>query len=324
MRSRTVGRDGVNRLTSGRSFGRPVDCLLRIGSARQIYETAAPSIDPGARFSQAASNSTPAAEVIKSIRLGLVPNYTNLFGWFKSSTAAPRLRKPKASMAATIGYSTRFVFSNSTNSRKSLFRCMGKDSLLQFEDNGNPEFRRHSQIFLHVNLVSFLDALEEADGLLHNTSGNFLRRASGSRGAKGEPEDADNYTNPGGPYLRRAERRTLAKARRGVGESGRIASRPRERRVRDVLLRALRRRLYGDGGERGHPAPYAEWREVEVEAGLPLGVVGVVEAANVKGELFGFERTREIGGKTAQQIAKAAKAWGRNDDLTVVPVRWMR
>ena len=48
---------------------------------------------------------------------------------------------------------------------------------------------------------------------------------------------------------------------------------------------------------------------------------GVVEAANAKGELFCFDRTREISGKSAQEIADAAKAWGQNDDITVVTIR---
>ena len=48
---------------------------------------------------------------------------------------------------------------------------------------------------------------------------------------------------------------------------------------------------------------------------------GVVEAANRKNELFGFDRTREISTKSAGEIAAAAKAWGQNDDITVVTVR---
>jgi serine phosphatase RsbU (regulator of sigma subunit) len=48
---------------------------------------------------------------------------------------------------------------------------------------------------------------------------------------------------------------------------------------------------------------------------------GVVEAANAKGDLFGFDRTREISTLSAQEIAEAAKAWGQNDDITVVKVR---
>ncbi|MBY0503955.1 MAG: serine/threonine-protein phosphatase [Bryobacteraceae bacterium] len=92
----------------------------------------------------------------------------------------------------------------------------------------------------------------------------------------------------------------------------------------------------------GHLARYMGGREVEVEAGLPLVVVGeadytesslrldgvflltsdgVVEAENTQRELFGFDRTREISTKSAREIAEAAKAWGQNDDITVVTVR---
>ncbi len=93
----------------------------------------------------------------------------------------------------------------------------------------------------------------------------------------------------------------------------------------------------------GHPSPYANECEVGIAAGLPLGVVddaeyaetrielganaitfvsdGVVEAENAQRELFGFERTREISNKAAAEIAHAAKAWGQNDDITVVTVR---
>ncbi len=91
----------------------------------------------------------------------------------------------------------------------------------------------------------------------------------------------------------------------------------------------------------GHPAPYADGRELEVATGLPLGIVtgvaydestttghhftfvsdGVVEAENTQRELFGFDRTREISTKSAREIAEAAKAWGQNDDITVVTVR---
>ncbi len=108
---------------------------------------------------------------------------------------------------------------------------------------------------------------------------------------------------------------------------------------------------YTPGGEMtmasaGHPAPYCDGREVEVAAGLPLGVAveaeweetrlvlppggqltlvsdGVVEAENAGRELFGFDRTREISGKSAAEIAETARAWGQNDDITVVTVRRM-
>jgi len=91
----------------------------------------------------------------------------------------------------------------------------------------------------------------------------------------------------------------------------------------------------------GHPAMYCDGRETSVESGLPLGIDpeaayteaplegstitllsdGVVEAANPKGELFGFERTREISTKSAREIAQVAQGWGQNDDITVVTVR---
>jgi hypothetical protein len=94
----------------------------------------------------------------------------------------------------------------------------------------------------------------------------------------------------------------------------------------------------------GHLAPWLDGQEVILEPGLPLGLAsgavytqtelrmqagqqltcvsdGVIEAANGHGELFGFERARLISGKSAQEIAAAARAWGQNDDITVVTVR---
>jgi hypothetical protein len=103
----------------------------------------------------------------------------------------------------------------------------------------------------------------------------------------------------------------------------------------------------GDGrvvlANAGHLAPCSGGKEVAVESGLPLGVApgiaytetetwlpegaqvtfvsdGVVEAANARSELFGFERTREFSGKPAREIANAARDWGQNDDITVVTV----
>jgi sigma-B regulation protein RsbU (phosphoserine phosphatase) len=94
----------------------------------------------------------------------------------------------------------------------------------------------------------------------------------------------------------------------------------------------------------GHLSPYLNGREVEVAGGLPLGVIavqdynetgfnlhpgerlvflsdGVVEAANAKHELFGFERTRALSTQSATDIADAAQTFGQNDDITVVTVR---
>ena len=92
----------------------------------------------------------------------------------------------------------------------------------------------------------------------------------------------------------------------------------------------------------GHPAPYLNGAELDLPPSLPLGVVadaefaeqqveacgqltfisdGVLEAANGRGELYGFERTRAISTGSAGEIAEAARAWGQNDDITVVTVR---
>ena len=91
----------------------------------------------------------------------------------------------------------------------------------------------------------------------------------------------------------------------------------------------------------GHPMPYGDGQELAIDGGLPLGIVadatwpelriaarhltllsdGVVEAANARGELFGFDRTREISMKPAAAIAEAAQTWGQTDDITVVTVR---
>ena len=42
---------------------------------------------------------------------------------------------------------------------------------------------------------------------------------------------------------------------------------------------------------------------------------------NARRELFGFDRTREISKSSAGKIVEAARAWGQNDDITVVAVR---
>ena len=91
----------------------------------------------------------------------------------------------------------------------------------------------------------------------------------------------------------------------------------------------------------GHLPPYRNGEEMEIENDLPLGVApsasygetqlqlepadtlmflsdGVVEAQNSTGELFGFERTRQMAGQTAQQMAEAAQRFGQQDDITVL------
>ena len=96
----------------------------------------------------------------------------------------------------------------------------------------------------------------------------------------------------------------------------------------------------------GHLPPYINGKEVEVTGSLPLGVMpeakyeeirltmnpgdqilllsdGVVEARNATGELFGFERVHNLSGQSAFYIAEAAKAFGQEDDITVLTVRRM-
>jgi hypothetical protein len=94
----------------------------------------------------------------------------------------------------------------------------------------------------------------------------------------------------------------------------------------------------------GHLTPYRNGRELSCESGLPLGILpsaeytetcvqldpgdaltfmsdGVVEARRADGELFGFDRTRDISVHSAQQIADAAALFGQEDDITVLTVR---
>lgn len=138
----------------------------------------------------------------------------------------------------------------------------------------------------------------------------------------------------------------------------------RERQNPGRLLQALNRAVHGQtaGGfvtyccahfgldgtmviaNAGHIAPFSAGRELQVEPGLPLGIVadvsydestiallpgealtflsdGVIEAVNAKGELLGFECAAALSVKPAREIAEAAQACGQNDDITVVTVR---
>lgn len=93
----------------------------------------------------------------------------------------------------------------------------------------------------------------------------------------------------------------------------------------------------------GHLSPYLDGNEIESPGALPLGVAaglryettrfriepgsrltfysdGVIEAQNQKGELFGFDRGREISTLPAAAIVEAAKNFGQEDDITVVTI----
>ena len=95
----------------------------------------------------------------------------------------------------------------------------------------------------------------------------------------------------------------------------------------------------------GHLSPYLDGREIELPGALPLGIVtggghyqattfelepgsrltfstdGIVEAQNLNGELFGFDRARAISTETAAAIAEAAVQFGQSDDITVVTIK---
>jgi phosphoserine phosphatase RsbU/P len=93
----------------------------------------------------------------------------------------------------------------------------------------------------------------------------------------------------------------------------------------------------------GHLSPYLDGKEVELSGALPLGVAkatqyetiefelnagsrltfysdGVIEAQRPDGELFGFERAREVSVKPAAEIVETVKRFGQEDDITVVTV----
>jgi len=106
---------------------------------------------------------------------------------------------------------------------------------------------------------------------------------------------------------------------------------------------------FGPNGElviasAGHLPPYLNSQEIALPGGLPLGVIpevsyeevqlflhpgdrllllsdGVVEARRPSGELFGFDRVHNLSNQSAFYIADAARAFGQDDDITVLTVR---
>jgi hypothetical protein len=106
-------------------------------------------------------------------------------------------------------------------------------------------------------------------------------------------------------------------------------------------------RLAPDGGckiaNAGHPSPFLNAQEVPLPAALPLGLLpsasydttsiqlsigdslvlytdGLLEARNATGELFGFERLRELIATKpdARKAIETAIAFGQDDDITVL------
>jgi serine phosphatase RsbU (regulator of sigma subunit) len=94
----------------------------------------------------------------------------------------------------------------------------------------------------------------------------------------------------------------------------------------------------------GHLPPYRDQHELDCTGGLPLGIIaatsypesnftlaggdtltvlsdGVVEARSAFGELFGFDRTRDLSAEPAEKIAQTAQAFGQEDDITVLKLK---
>ena len=93
----------------------------------------------------------------------------------------------------------------------------------------------------------------------------------------------------------------------------------------------------------GHLPPYRNGEELRVEPGLPLGLIaepdyaeivvtlrpgdeltfvsdGVVEARNASGEIYGFDRMRSLSTQPAARIAETARAFGQEDDISVITI----
>ena len=93
----------------------------------------------------------------------------------------------------------------------------------------------------------------------------------------------------------------------------------------------------------GHVPPYCNGEEMEIESGLPLGLIpdaayaeavmtlrpgdgltfvsdGVVEARNASQEIYGFDRMRALSTQPAARIAETACAFGQEDDISVITI----
>ena len=119
-------------------------------------------------------------------------------------------------------------------------------------------------------------------------------------------------------------------------------------RARGGFSTALAAHIAADGlvtiANAGHLSPYLDGEEIELLGALPLGILsgahyqttqfhlnpgsrltfysdGVVEAQNAQGELFGFERGRELSTQPAAAIVEAARQFGQSDDITVVTIQ---
>lgn len=93
----------------------------------------------------------------------------------------------------------------------------------------------------------------------------------------------------------------------------------------------------------GHIAPYVSGRELDTPPSLPLGIAenqsyelvygrlndderimllsdGVPEARSKSGELYGFDRLRQLTRLAAGEVANTARTFGQEDDITVLTI----
>jgi hypothetical protein len=123
-------------------------------------------------------------------------------------------------------------------------------------------------------------------------------------------------------------------------------------RLQDGFVTCLILRLGPDGAcvlaNAGHPPPYLNDREMDVPGALPLGLMsdlsyqefrttlhphdhlilytdGLLEARNITGELYGFERMYSLFAKrpNAAEAARVAVDFGQDDDITVLTLTRM-
>ena len=117
----------------------------------------------------------------------------------------------------------------------------------------------------------------------------------------------------------------------------------------DAQATCLALRIGADGNvllaNAGHIPPYLNGEPLAMEGALPLGMTsdldlsvlrfklavgdrlvlmsdGIVEAQDVAGNLFGFDRAHELlrKAKTAEELAIAAQNFGQEDDISVISV----
>ncbi len=117
----------------------------------------------------------------------------------------------------------------------------------------------------------------------------------------------------------------------------------------DAQATCLALRIDRDGcvtlANAGHLPPYLNGEPLVMEGALPLGIIeaaepsimdfklqandklvlvsdGIAEATDATGNLFGFERVRELlrASRTAAEVARAAQTFGQEDDISVITV----